>query len=121
MSSTISGLWAIHMWTYHPYSGHARPYQERADRPVTEPADQQWPIGAGHLAGNLPVRAPGPWRGETAGSNDSGGVIGRRCRHVIYKAAVGVPFQGANRAQRGDKAFRECQVYLEKPVRFGKS
>ena len=109
------------MWTYHPYSGHARPYQERPDRPVTESANQQWPTGAGHLAGNLSVRAPGSWRGETAGSNDSGGVNGVRCRHVIYKAAVGVPFQGANRAQRGDKAFRECQVYLEKPVRFGKS
>lgn len=62
------------MWTYHPYSGHARPYQERPDRPVTEPANQQRPTGAGYLAGNLPVRAPGSRWGETGGGDDSGGV-----------------------------------------------
>lgn len=67
------------MWTYHPYSGHARPYQERTDRPVTEPANQQWPTGAGHLAGDLSLRAPGSRRRETGGGDDSGGVIGGRC------------------------------------------
>ncbi|CAA9480005.1 MAG: UPF0047 protein YjbQ, partial [uncultured Solirubrobacteraceae bacterium] len=53
---------------------HARARQGRADGLVAEPADQRRATGAGHVAGDLPVRAPRPRRRAIAAGHADGRV-----------------------------------------------